>query len=106
MAATDRQEEPFIANGLKERLGMRMERREEEKRERMGLGGDNSAFVKLVFQKFHSPFKFRRKGGRQFEKDSGNALETLLSWFIDGSQRVMVRSPEHSDISHTIKAKR
>ena len=29
-AATERQEEPFIANGLKERLGMGMEREEEE----------------------------------------------------------------------------
>ena len=50
MAATDRQEEPFIANGLKERLGMRMERREGREN---GVRGQTDRqlgiSVKLVF---------------------------------------------------------
>ena len=66
-AETDRQEEPFIANGLKERLGMRMERREgRENGVRKGTDRQTTRhFCKISFSQISLCLKLRRKEKRQ-----------------------------------------
>ena len=98
-AATERQEEPFIANGLKERLGMGMERREEREN---GVRRGQLGICKISFSEIS--LKFREEGS-QFALAQCSACGLLLLlgirwWKSGGGDRV--KSPFSCDVDHNL----